>query len=242
MLATSSIALQNKVLRSRTSDRVLARLLSPKPLFTLHTPYSNDRAAVEGYISSQFAEHYDAQLTEFMPQLISMQCQGRFSAAAGIRPALEGPLFAEQYVNRPAEQILSERLQTPVARSEIIEAGNLAATRPGTSQLFLALTTAVMRRAGFRWGIFTATDQVEKIVRKMNFSVTTLGPADPSRLGPDAACWGRYYETNPCVLIIDIADTEKRLHQSLLSDAALTLFDNTIEDLANRLMPQRANL
>jgi hypothetical protein len=93
MQATQALRLQNPQPGLPTARNALNRLLRPKPVFALHHVHSPQRRALETYIGQQFESAYSATITEFLPQLFSMQCQGRFSAVAGIRAALDGDLF-----------------------------------------------------------------------------------------------------------------------------------------------------
>jgi len=213
----------------------LSRLLRPKPVFALHSPYSPERRALETYVAEQFQRAYGATITGFLPALFSMQCQGRFSAVAGIRPALDDDLFVEKYLDEPVELALGGLAPTAVSRSDIVEIGNLVSTHRGASQVFFTLHAAILHEAGFKWAVFAATDQVEKIIRKLNFVTFSLGTADPARLGEDAARWGRYYETKPTVLAAEVSATVERLRQSPLSAAVITFFGDTIAELGRSI-------
>ena len=239
MQATSALRLHTAQPRLPAARNALNRLLQPKPFFALHNRCSPRRREVEAYIVEQFDCAYGAKITEFLPELFAMQCQGRFSAVAGVRPALDGGLFVEKYLDEPVEQILNPLSPTLVSRSDIVEIGNLVSTHRGACQLFFTLHAAMLYEAGFKWAVFAATDQVEKIVNKLNFVTFSLGAADPACLGEDAARWGRYYDRRPTVLAADVAATVARLRQSPLSAAAITFFGDTIAELA-RLMRIRA--
>ncbi len=221
--------------RLAPAHKVLQRFVRPRPVFALHTVDSPQRAGLEAYIAEQFDAAYHARITGYLPLLLSMQCQGRYSAVAGLRPATDGPLFIERYLDRPIEAELAARSDTPVARRDIFEVGNLVATHRGVSQLFFAILAAVAHRAEVRWAVFSATDKVARIIRKMNFIAYPLAKSDPARLGDEAGQWGRYYDTGPVVLAVDVEATVARLRESLLADAAMSLFGRTIRDLARRL-------
>ena len=221
--------------RLPTANKALKRLVKPKPIFELHGIGSLDRTRLESYIAREFDDVYDAHITGYLPELFSMQCHGRYSAVGGLRPATDGQLFLEQYLDCPVEDAIGNRFDTPVSRHEIIEVGNLVATHRGATQLFFMMLAAIGLQAGFRWAVFSATDKVARIIHKLNFVVLPLADADPEKLGGGAIAWGRYYETRPVVLAGDIRATVSRLRQSLLADAAMTLFGPTISKLATRL-------
>jgi hypothetical protein len=235
MQATSTLQLYVGDPSRHTTGKTLARLLQPKPLFATHLVQSPQRPALETYIAGQFERVYGARINEFMPLLVSMQCQGRFRAAAGIRDARDADLFVEQYLSEPVEKLLGALSTTAVLRSDIVEVGNLVSTHRGVSQLFFAVQAKVLQEAGFNWAVFAATRQVEKIINKLQFVTFRLGTADPACLGADAARWGSYYDTCPTVLAADISATVDTLRQSPLSAAVLALFAETITGLARSI-------
>ena len=235
MQATPALRLHTGQPRLPSAKNALNRLLRPKPFFALHNIHSPQRRALETYVAQQFDCAYGATITEFLPELVSMQCQGRFSAVAGIRPALDGDLFIEQYLDEPVERELSRLLQTVVSRSDIVEIGNLVSTHRGACQLFFTLHATVLHEAGFKWATFAATDQVQKIVDKLNFVTVDLGVADPACLGEDVTRWGQYYDTSPTVRAADLAATVARFRQSPLTAAVITLFSDTIAELARSI-------
>jgi len=67
--------------------KAINRLLLPEPSFALHKINSPQRPRLEAYIAEQFERSYGATITQYLPELFSMQCQGRFSAAADITAA-----------------------------------------------------------------------------------------------------------------------------------------------------------
>jgi hypothetical protein len=239
MQATSALRLQTAQPRLPAARNALNRLLRPRPSFVLHNPDSPQRREVEMYIAEQFDRAYGAKITEFLPELFTMQCQGRFSAVAGIRPAPDVDLFVEQYLDEPVEQILSQISPSLISRADIVEIGNLVSTHRGACQLFFTLHAAILHEAGIKWAVFTATDQVAKIINKLNFVTFNLGAADPAHLGEDAARWGRYYDRRPTVLAADVSATVARLRRSPLSGTAIMFFADMIAELA-RLMRIRA--
>lgn len=235
MDATTTISLQPSALEIPAANKALSRLLRLKPAFSLNNPYSPQRPALETYIGQQFSNTYGATITEFLPLLSSMECNGNISAVAGIRPAQNTELFVERYLDAPIEVILSQLNQTRIDRSSIVEIGNLSATHRGATLLFFVVQIAMLHEAGIKWDVFAATHQVATIMSKLNFISLELGPADPACLGDDASNWGSYYDTQPTILATDIAATMENLRQSPLTAAVLVLFKDTITQLAQSL-------
>jgi len=172
----------------------------------LHTEDSLQRTEVEQFIREVYAERFGARLGVLMPVLAALSDGNRgVQAAAGLRPAVLGPLFVEQYLDASIEQVVESTTGHRVARSRIIEVGNLATRLPGIARvLFVALTQCLYER-GFDWVVFAGTTDVRAIFRRMGIELVSLGPADPNRLGDARRDWGSYYDNQPVVMAGSIA-------------------------------------
>jgi len=170
-------------------------------LLEIHTHDAPRRKVVETFVSEVFAEHFGATLRSFMPQLVSLaDARGAITAAAGIRPAVMGPLFIERYLDPPIERLLAERAGRPICRSRIVEVGNLATRAPGAARrLFLELTRH-LHEGGYDWVVFAGTSDVRAVFRRMGLELISLCAADGERLGAARRDWGSYYENAPIVL------------------------------------------
>lgn len=201
---------------------------TPKTRFHLEriAPTHPQRGDIEAYIAAVYRERYGAALAGFLPQLLAFRDDdGALRAAAGIRyarserrhdasaeRATEAPpadirerLFVERYLDARAEVEIARALNRPVDRDEIAEVGNLAARAPGDAREIILSLTALLHREGLRWVMFAATRQLRNAFDRLHLSTVALAPADPARLGAEAALWGRYYEAQPMVLFGDIA-------------------------------------
>jgi hypothetical protein len=88
----------------------------------------------------------------------------------------------------------------PVRRERIVEVGNLAAeTSGGSIQVILALA-GHLDELGYDWVVFTATSELAGIFARLGLPPLALAPADPARLGGEAATWGSYYDSAPVVV------------------------------------------
>lgn len=152
------------------------------------------------YIADVFKNRYDANLQHFLPTFLRMTRGDDIFGAVGVRKAEHSPLFLEQYLTKPSEQVVSEFFAKPVCRSQIVEIGNLVATRRGSSYLLFVVLAHVLHTAGFQWMLFTATQQVEQIILKMRFSPVTLCTANPHCIQDVDQKWGSYYQGNPRVM------------------------------------------
>jgi len=195
------------------SDVVISQppVVTAWPGFALAGPRDPGRAEVEQYISRVFAETYGARLYSFLPLLLSHGDGNNIHAALGLRRADSGPLFLEQYLNQPVEQRLAEASGSAVARADIVEIGNLVSTSRGSSRLLFLMLAELFAAAGVTWAIFTATPEVYRLLSKLTGNQVVLCRADGRRLGDKVADWGSYYDTEPAVTAINVAEERRAL-------------------------------
>lgn len=180
---------------------LLNRLLNPGPRFELSGPDDAERGRVEACVAEKFRSAWNARVTQFLPQLLSMHCLGSCTAVAGLRPAGAGPLFLERYLDEPAERALAAATGVTVPRRQLVEIGNLVANQRGASHLLFLILAAALHRAGYRWLVFTATRGLRNNLHKLGFPLLTLAVATPDRLEPEARSeWGDYYRSEPLVV------------------------------------------
>lgn len=231
MQASITTAPEHQQLLAETPP-LLRRLLRFNPEFGLHRAGSPDRGDIERYIGEVFADAYGAEVTGFAPFLMSMSCAGRISAAAGIRPAAPEPLFLEQYLDAPVEEVLSSRYGRTIERSEIFELGNLAALRPGVCQLIYLIMAGVISRTGLNYAVFAGTKQVAKGVGRLGFCMEPIVAADPARLGATAGNWGTYYDNAPHVTVLDLRKSMDVLSDLPLPRILMEIYEPQIAALA----------
>lgn len=214
----------------------LGRLLSPCPQFGAYLPETADRHRVTEYIADQFKAAHGANIHDFMPLLLTMQCQGQFSAASGLRPAGRQPLFLEQYLGQNVEAVLSQCSDTAIQRQKIVEIGNLVATQKGASQLLFLLITALLHRCDYDWVVFTGTPTVIKGLERLGFKLDRLCDANPAALKKtDLVDWGRYYENRPQVVAGNVPAAIETLRGHKLYSGVLALLDQQITQLVPQL-------
>lgn len=170
------------------------------------------RNAVEGFIRKVFYQSYQAEVSLFLPRLMSMQRSGKIEAALGIASASTYyPLFLECYLDSPVEQVLAEHYLRPIHRQQIVEVGNLAAVPPGAARyLFIALT-AYLKGAGIDWAVFTAVPRVINSFSKLGISLQTLAEANIERLPASQTHWGSYYQNSPQVVGVEVDHSVERM-------------------------------
>lgn len=170
-------------------SQLLARLLGNGPELVLINQHHAGRRLAEQYIADKFRQEHHASIDQFMPQLLTLNCLGLFSAAVGLKPAAGEPLFVEHYLDLPAEQALGRLIGHRVERSRMTELGNLVSTRRGSSQLLFVVLMAMLHRAGINWVIFTASSQVQHLLQRLNLATLCLCPADKRRLPDGGSRW-----------------------------------------------------
>ncbi|KRG68626.1 thermostable hemolysin [Pseudoxanthomonas dokdonensis] len=164
------------------------------------------RSEVEALIAQVYRDRYGAQLRHFLPHLLAFRdATGRLSAAIGLRCGSEGQLFTEQYLQGPAEQTIAEHAGRIVAREQVVEVGNFAALGAGDARQVIILLTSMLHRAGFRWVLFTATRNLRNAFDRLHLQTVELAAARQECLQSDDSDWGSYYDTQPRLMMGDIA-------------------------------------
>jgi hypothetical protein len=175
--------------------------------FELLTSGSAERNAIEAYIARKYLHTHKAKISSFMPLLLSMSQKGECHAVAGLRPGFNGPMFLENYLDGRVEQYMAALFRQPMSRNSVVEIGNLAATKKGSSIILFIVLASALEMAGYHWMIFTATPEVRKLINRLNVNPLELAEADPDRLGEKAADWGNYYDNKPKVMVCNIRES-----------------------------------
>jgi len=217
-------------------ETLLDRILSPAPVFTLHDRADLERESVEHFVAERFQKDYGAQIHEFLPLLLSMRCMNGFSGVIGMRRAASVPLFLEQYLNKPVETAIKESTGEEISRQDIVEIGNLVASRKGPSQFVFLIFTSVLYQAGYKWISFTATQTLANNLNKLGFPMVKLADASSDSLSSDEADeWGSYYDTSPQVFAGNLEGAMAIARKRPLFRKALVLYRREIGQLAREL-------
>ena len=167
---------------------------------------SAERPEIESFIRRGFERAYRARITRFMPRLMALRRGSSLAAACGLRSAATRPLFLETYLDRPIETALSAAAGRPIARSSIIEVGNLVVARAGGARRLIVHLTHYLGAAGADWVVFTAVPALRNNFTRLGIPLETLGAADSSRLDEaERADWGDYYTLGPMVTAVRVA-------------------------------------
>jgi len=216
----------------KPQNRLFQRLVSGKTSFSLYFKESAKRKDLEQYIHDKYQSAYDAELNHYMPCFLTMEGDSCINSTLGVRTAKRGKLFVEQYSAKPIDEEIQEHCNTEVSRDEIVEIGNLAALKPGSSQLLLVILVAFLHRSGYKWATFSATEDVQKITNKLGFTTYKLCEAKSRCLNGDAKDWGNYYDSKPYLIAGDVEHTYKKLQDHRLYGLVLSYFDENIKTLS----------
>lgn len=239
-MLTTELKLQSPPACQAADQRRYQRLLRLGPGFDLLDARAERRPHVENYISKQFREAYGAEVGDFLPLLLTMECQGSLSAAVGITPGASGPFFLEQYLGMPIERALSRDDDRVAARHSIAEIGNLVATGNGVSlSLFIVLVSA-LAQAEFEILVFTATESLRKKFDRLGLMTEAMAPACESALGrAGSSSWGSYYAQSPEVMAASVRQAVDLIAGNRLYALMRLAFQPQIQALANNLAAAR---
>lgn len=173
-----------------------------EPAFSLTLAREDDpgRAALEQFVHERFEHVHHANIHHFLPELLGLHdSQGRLTAVAGMRPASQGTLFLEHYLDEALEVPVSRIAGRPVARQELVEVGNLSSLSAGSARLIIVTVTWLLAARDLHWVAFTGAAGLINSFRRLGLEPTTVADADPQRLNGDGASWGTYYDQHPHV-------------------------------------------
>jgi hypothetical protein len=230
-----SAAILRQPIAEASAGALLKKLLLPDPTFEFHGSGAVNRTTAEIYIAEQFAKEYDAQISSFLPQILTMRCTEGLSAAVGLRQAGKEPLYLEHYFSEPVERLIQAGAAHKVVRSRIVEVGNLVATQRGASHLLFILVSALLQKQGTEWMVFTATRQVTQILRRLKFETVFLAEADQSKMAAeDVAAWGQYYRHQPHVVAGDLSQLPKLFANNRILKGVAEYYEQIIGDLSKQ--------
>jgi len=190
---------------------------TPRLELALVVPSHPDRANAESFVRAVFSRAYGARLNAFYPLLMSIAWRGgEYAAVAGVRPAGNGRLFSEHYLDDAADSVLG------VDRRRIVEIGNLAPAGAGQARWLICTLTAFLAGAGFTHVVFTAVPKLQNAFQRMGLPLTKLADARSERLPPDQLDdWGTYYESRPAVYSGDVRVGRRAFRSILATDPGL---------------------
>ena len=211
------------------------------PRFGLHARLTLDntpdaeRLALEHYIYQRFLQAHNARVTHFLPLIVGLRCRNVYSAAVGLAPAVLGnlpqSLFAERYLPQPIEMAIANRLGGDVDRSRIVEIGNLVSSWKGSSLLLFIFLSELIERLGYHWVLFTATREVETLLKRLQYAPVILADANPDVLPDAGESWGSYYQRQPRVMFGDVCSAVNSARKNSLYRTVVAVMDSQINTM-----------
>lgn len=203
------------------------------PRFDLHVHTTPERNAIENYIQTRFWQVHRAQVNHFLPGIISLSCSDSYSAAVGLAPAANNRLFAESYLAEPIELAIANKIGISIARSDVVEIGNLVSTWKGSSLLMFIFIGELLARLGYRWILFTATREVQTLLARLHYVPVVLADANPQALPDGGSSWGRYYDNQPRVMFGEIQPAVAAARANPMYRAAVSTINRQINRICD---------
>ena len=204
--------LYNRIKQNNCLVRVSVRQCQFK--ISAYLPEHPDRSRVEQYISDVFKNHYDAQVHDFHPLLITIENSlGDIIAALGMRFADYQRLFAEEYSHKQIDHLFTESFKVAGDRKHTIEIGNLASSHSGYAKFLFVAMTRILAEWQFQWLTFTAVPAVINVFKKLKLNPVEVCRAHLRDLKIGSSDWGDYYQHNPRVMLGDITSAHQFLQQ-----------------------------
>ena len=189
----------------------------------LEGPLAFGRKPAEQFVWQAFKAAYGAEIRHFMPELMTLRSDaGELLAVLGLRKPDARPLFLEQYLDRPVEQVLAAATGRPVDRGQLVEVGNFAVGAAGGGRWLITALTAYLFSLERAWAVFTCGPELRNAFRRLGVPLIDLAPASADVLDDDErACWGRYYDQAPRVMAANVAESHAVLAGLFAGECAL---------------------
>ena len=167
---------------------------------------------MERFIADGYARAYGAHIVHFADVLVGLS-RGRAQWVAGVGYTIAGrePLFSEQYIDQPIEEVLGRVTGISIPRRDIVEVGNLFALGGGAARQIIVLMTGLLNGLGRSWVVSTLTKSLFNSFLRLGIVAIPLVAADPQRLTDKGMSWGTYYAHEPCVMTASIRAGFNRL-------------------------------
>lgn len=162
------------------------------------------RRQTEAFIHKQYSGVHSANISTFLPNLFAISDGSQMLGAVGLKGFDEETAFVEQYLDSPVEASLRQTMNINPVRSQLVEVGNLAANTINDAIRIIAFLCYETHSRGFDYAIFTGIQSVRVALRRLHINFVEIQTADPLKLNTDTKPWGRYYDNDPRVMIVDV--------------------------------------
>jgi hypothetical protein len=161
-------------------------------------------------IARQYRLAHGAVIQPCFGHLATREVRGRVAAALGYRRAAREGLFLETYLDQPIEAMLSSLFSRTITRHDIVEIGNLASDN-ATAMVALWADAANDLGGDAEIAVAVLTAPLRAMFRRLGLTLHEIAPADPARLGDEAAQWGGYYQLDPMICAGFISEGQQKL-------------------------------
>jgi phosphoglycolate phosphatase-like HAD superfamily hydrolase len=93
----------------------------------------------------------------------------------------------------------------------VIEFGQLASFAHGNSPIHFFLMAEKLVEQGYEWCIFTATDPLHALMKRLGLTPTVIAEASAERVPEAEKIWGTYYQHKPRVLAGNLVEGYQHL-------------------------------
>jgi len=181
-------------------------------------------------VKDKFRSSYAASV-EPNPQYfaVTQDQADRILACAGITFADHRVRFSEQYLTQPIEEILSQRFEKTIERSNIVEIGNLISHHLTAGMILVNMIPLFSWCMGGHYLLCTVTPRVRQMMESCQIDFEPLLTADPARLADDGGKnWGSYYAKKPVTGFIRVDPKRSRFAAMTLSTSFTQLPGETL--------------
>lgn len=167
--------------------------------------------AANALIQSEYRKHFKCELKNLAPTTVSLLAGNDLVAATGYRDASREPLYLEQYLDLPIEQLISKDAEQSINRSQIVEIGGFALGSAEYVLPFMFQLAPLFNQLGYRWATCTVTRTIKRYLDKLGVESIFLAKADSARVSGPKDAWGTYYDHQPVVLAGNIQTVVDKL-------------------------------
>lgn len=165
-----------------------------------------DRPELENYVRAVFYQRFGARPQHLFPWIAELRDHfGIRIGALGLRWGCKSSFFSEVYLEEPADCAIARHFRRPLERSQIMEVGHFAASHAGAGRITIVAMAALTAQLPVAWILGTLNRPIRRSFGRAGVPLVELAEARAKKMGAEAHCWGRYYESQPKVMAVDIS-------------------------------------
>ncbi len=183
--------------------------------YEIEVAYPGDPRFDEAFALSvvEYQRHFGCHLENPYPAYFCLTRRGRLLAVCGFRSGDSPLFFLEQYLDVPAQDLITQRSAGVVHRTQLAELGGFAVRRSALAIPFMAMLAPALFDRGFTHAIATATLPVRRCIARMGVPIQRLADAHENQIADAGTRWGNYYQMRPAVVAGNIGDAITHFRQ-----------------------------